>query len=148
MTRDLRADDGNALVEFTYLSVLLMVPVVYVLLSVFLVQRAAFGTTEAARQAGRAFARAATPDEAQVRGTAAAELALADQGIHDASAPVFTCLGGPCLQPGSRVQVTVTYRVRLPLLGAVFGSAAGGTIPVRASHTEYVDRFADRVTVP
>ena len=51
-------DAGNALVEFTYLAVLLMVPLVYVLLAGFQVQRAAFGVTEAARQAGRAYARA------------------------------------------------------------------------------------------
>ena len=37
-----RDDQGNALVEFVYLAVLLMIPLVYVLLSVFQVQRAAF----------------------------------------------------------------------------------------------------------
>jgi Flp pilus assembly protein TadG len=136
-----RDDDGNALVEFVYLSVLLMIPLVYVLLSVFMVQRAAFGTTEAARQAGRAFARADTLDQAEARGAAAATLALADQGIHDSSEPVFTCVGGPCLAPGSRVRVTLAYRVKLPGLGAVFGKGAGGTIPVTATHTEYVDVF-------
>ncbi|MGZ6804497.1 MAG: hypothetical protein ACXVGH_11500 [Mycobacteriales bacterium] len=134
-------DDGNALVEFTYLSVLLMVPLVYVLLSVFLLQRAAFGTTEAARQAGRAFARADSVDQAQARGTLAAGLALHDQGIDGAPPPTFVCLGGECLQPGSRVRVTVTYRVRLPLLGAVFGRGTGGTIPVSATHVEYVDLY-------
>lgn len=136
-----RGDEGNALVEFTYLSILLMVPLVYVLISVFLVQRAAFGATEAARQAGRAYTRAATVDEAEQRATAAAGLALRDQGITDPGPPSFQCLGGPCLTPGSRVRVTVTYRVKLPLLGAVFGKEAGGTIPVTATHTEYVDVF-------
>lgn len=118
-----------------------MVPLVYVLLSVFLVQRAAFGTTEAARQAGRAYARADSVDQAQARGDLAAALALHDQGIDGAPAPQFECLGGPCLAPGSRVRVTVTYRVRLPLLGAVFGHGADGTIPVSATHTEYVDLY-------
>lgn len=133
-------DDGNALVEFTYLAVLLMVPLVYVMLTVFQVQKAAFGTTEAARQAGRAFARSADPEEAQQRGTAAARLALADQGITLSPEPEFECLGGGCLTPGSRVRVTVTYRVTLPVLGSVFGTS-GGSIPVTARHTEHVDRF-------
>lgn len=140
--RDLRSDDGNALVEFTYLAILLMVPLVYVLISVFSVQRAAFGTTEAARQAGRAFARAATLDEAEARATAAARLALRDQGITLVRDVRTTCLGGPCLSPGSRVRVTVRYDVRLPLLGAVFGSGPRGSIPVSATHTEYVDTYA------
>ena len=138
-----RCDHGNALVEFTYLAVLVMVPLVYVLLSVFQVQRAAFGVTEATRQAARAFARADTPDDGQLRAVAAARLALADQGLRDGPAPSVACLGGECLSPGSRVRVTLTYRVHLPLVGSLLGGDRG-TVPVSASHTEYVDRFQAR----
>ena len=60
-------DAGNALVEFTYLAVLLMIPLVYVLLSAFQVQRAAFGVTEAARQAGRAYTTAIDPAAGRAR---------------------------------------------------------------------------------
>ena len=141
MTRRPTGDEGNALVEFVYLSVILMVPLVYVLITVFFLQRASFGTTEAVRQAGRAYARAGDVDEAERRGTLAASLALKDQGITEDVMPTFTCLGGPCLSQGSRVRVTLTYRVRLPVLGAVFGRGSGGTIPVTATHTEYVDVF-------
>lgn len=133
-------DAGNALVEFTYLAVLLMVPLVYVLLTVFQVQRAAFGVTEAARQAGRAYARADTVDQGTSRAAAAIRLVLADQGLRDAPPATFRCLGGPCLDPGTRVRTTLTYRVQLPLLGRVLGDG-GGTIPVTATHTEYVDRY-------
>ncbi len=136
----LRDDGGNALVEFTYLAVLLMVPLVYVLLTVFQVQRAAFGVTEAARQAGRAYARAGTVDEGTSRAVAAIGLVMVDQGLRAASPPTFRCLGGPCLEPGTRVRTTLTYRVQLPLLGRVLGDG-GGTIPVTATHTEYVDRY-------
>ena len=117
-----------------------MVPLVYVLITVFQVQRAAFGTTEAARQAGRAYTRAASVYEAQRRGTAAARLVLKDQGIDLTGEPTFLCLGD-CLSPGSRVKVIVTYYVKLPVLGAVFGDRARGAIRVQAVHTEYVDRF-------
>lgn len=135
-----RGDDGSALVEFTYLAVLLMVPLVYVLITVFQVQQAAFGTTEAARQAGRAFARADTLTQAQARGSAAAALALRDQGVTSGAQTTFTCTGG-CLNPGSSVEVTVTYFVKLPLLGSVFGDRQHGTVRVQAAHTEHVDRF-------
>ena len=142
MSRHWRSDDGNALVEFTYLAILLMVPLVYLLISVFFVQRAAFGTTEAARQAGRAFTRAPNVAVAQARATAAATLALRDQGITLVRDVTAVCLGGPCLSPGSRVRITVRYDVTLPLLGRVFGSGSRGTIPVSATHTEYVDSYA------
>ena len=133
-------DDGNAMVEFVYLAIVLMIPLVYVLITVFQVQRAAFGTTEAARQAGRAFARADSVGQGQRSGQAAAALALKDQGVTSGASTRFTC-GGPCLSPGSSITVTVTYFVKLPVLGRVFGDHRHGTIRVQATHTEYVDRF-------
>jgi Flp pilus assembly protein TadG len=132
-------DEGTAMVEFTYLAVLLMIPLVYVLITVFQVQRAAFGSTEAARQAGRAFTRADTLAEAERRAQAAASLALRDQGVPPASTEL-SCVGG-CLEPGSHVEVTVTTFVKIPLLGRLFGDGQRGAIRVEAHHTEYVDRF-------
>ena len=76
-----RGDDGNALLEFTYLAVLLMVPLVYVLLTVFQVQRASFGVTEAARQAGRAYATSDDASAGRARAQVAARLAMRDQGL-------------------------------------------------------------------
>lgn len=45
---------GNALVEFTWLAVLLMIPLVYLMLTVFQVQKAAYAMEAASREAGRA----------------------------------------------------------------------------------------------
>ena len=53
MTRP-RGEAGSALVEVTWLSILLLVPLVYVVLAVFEVQRAAFAVDAATRAAGRA----------------------------------------------------------------------------------------------
>ena len=135
-------DDGNALVEFTYLAVLLMVPLVYVLITVFLVQRAAFGTTEAAREGARAYERAGGADLGEQRARDAITLALKDQGVVEAPAVGFDCEGTPCAGPGGRVKITVTYWVKLPVLGAVFGDARRGAIKVEASHVEFGDRYA------
>jgi len=68
-------DDGNAMLEFTYLAVLLMVPLIYILTTTFQVQRAAFGVTEAARQAGRAYATADDDTSGRARADAAARRA-------------------------------------------------------------------------
>ena len=134
-------DEGTALVEFTYLAILLMVPLVYVMTSAFQVQKAAFGVTEAARQAGRAYATADSPASGEVRARIASSLALADQGIRGADPPSVSCPDGACLAPGSTVEVTVAYTVRLPVLSAFFGRGSGPGIPVRASHTGVVDTF-------
>jgi len=134
-------DDGNALVEFSYLAVLLMIPLVYVLLTVFQVQRAAFGVTEAARQAGRAYATATDEAQGRARARVAADLALQDQGL--VLCP--SCLATPAgqLAPGGTVRVRVEHRVVLPLLGGLFRGAVPPSIPVRATHVEVVDRFRD-----
>ena len=136
-----RADEGSALVEFTVLALLLLVPLVYVLLGAFQVQRAAFGATEAARQAGRAFARAESVEAGLARARAASRLALADQGIEDAADPLVECPDGPCLVPGSTVRVTVTYTVRLPVLSLIAPGGVG--VPVTATHVAVVDTFQD-----
>jgi Flp pilus assembly protein TadG len=133
-------DDGNAVVEFAALAVLLMVPLVYVLLSVFEVQRASFGVTEAARQAGRAYATADDPAQGRARAAAAAALAMRDQGLDCDGC--LTGLAGS-LESHAQVTATVEHFVRLPLLGRVLGGDHGG-VPVDATHVEVVDRFRSR----
>ena len=144
--RRLRGDDGNALVEFTYLAVLLMVPLVYLLVTVFQVQRAAFGVTEAARQAGRAYVTAGSTGAAQARAQAAADLAMRDQipGFGSALVDVDAPQG---LAPGGSVRVEVRHDVTLPVLGLLFG-AVEPVIPVRATHVEVVDRFRAQEPAP
>jgi hypothetical protein len=142
MTR--RGEDGSALVEFTYLAVLLLVPLVYVMIMVFLVQRAAFGTTEAAREGARAYERAGGADLGERRAREAIALALHDQGALEAPEVGFDCEGSLCSGPDGRVRVTVTFWVHLPVLGSVFGDARRGAIKVQASHVEFGDRYAPR----
>jgi Flp pilus assembly protein TadG len=133
-------DEGNALVEFTYLAVLLMVPLVYVLTTVFQVQSAAFGVTEAARQAGRAYVQAGNEAEGRAAATAAAQLALRDQGLTTLEPLLVDAPDG--LAPGATVRVTVEHEVTLPIIGGLFGSVRPN-IPVRATHAQVVDRFRE-----
>ncbi len=137
----LRGDDGSALVEFTYLAVLLMVPLLYVLVTVFQVQRAAFGVTEAARQAGRAYVTADTATQGAARAQEAAALAMDDQGVA-LRADGLRVDAPQGLRPGGTVTVRVRHDVTLPILGGLFGRVEP-TIPVRASHVEVVDAFRE-----
>jgi Flp pilus assembly protein TadG len=132
-------DGGNAIVEFSWLAVLLMVPLVYVLLAVFEVQRASFGVTEAARQAGRAYATAEDEASGRARAAAAAQLAMRDQGL--TCGDCLTSLAG-ALEPEARVTVTVQHVVQLPLLGSLLDDERGG-VRVDATHVEHVDRFRE-----
>lgn len=132
-------DDGNAMLEFVYLSIVLMVPLLYLLTTVFQVQRAAFGVTEAARQAGRAYATAETAEQGAARAQVAASLALQDQGLALAQPLEVSAPDG--VAPGAQVRVVVRHRVVLPLVGGLFGDVVPPNIPVQASHLAVVDRF-------
>lgn len=136
---DRRGDDGTAMLEFVYLSILLLVPLIYVLTTVFQVQRAAFGVTEAARQAGRAYATAASDDDGRARAAAAADLAMHDQGVGGSSPLTVDAPEGP--SPGSVVRVRVQHLVPLPIIGGLFAGHVPPGIPVRATSTAVVDRF-------
>lgn len=127
MTRGGRGERGSALVEVTWLSLLLLVPLLYIVLAVFEVQRAAFGVTGAARAAGRAYVLSPTEAQAPGRARAAAALTMGDQRLDRATGAVtFSCspTPGDCLAPGSVVTVEVTYPVALPLMPAALGSQA------------------------
>ena len=134
-------DDGNAMLEFVYLSLILLIPLFYLLLAVFQIQGAAFAVTEASRQAGRAFVRADTPEQGYARAAKAVQLALSDQGVQASVVPTFNCDPSPCdLSSGQRVETRVSYTVSLPFVGSFFGKGRAG-IPVTGSHVEFVDRF-------
>jgi Flp pilus assembly protein TadG len=131
-----RDEDGTALIEVTWLAVLLMVPLVYVVLAVYDVQRHAFAATAAARAAGRAFVLAPDTAQADAQAHEAAAVALGDQRVDPRAVRVdITCRpAGSCLVPGSVVVVDVRTQVRLPLMPSVLGDDAP-SIRVDAAHT-------------
>ena len=143
-TRRVRDERGTAIVETVWLGILLLVPLVYVVLSVFEVQRGAFATTTAARSAARAFALA--PDDAAgaVAARAAARQAFADQGIDGAPVDVeVTCTPyADCHSGTSIITVRVATRVDLPLVPEALG---GGTpsFALDASHTVPIGRYQE-----
>ena len=130
-----RNDDGTAIVEFVWLAILLLVPLLYIVLAAFDTQRAAYAASAAARSAGRAFVTA--PDQASgyARAREAVRLAYADQRLDDVPSVTITCRPDPrqCLTPGSVVRAEVHSSVALPLMPAVFGSSPPG-ISVESEH--------------
>lgn len=140
-----RDERGSALVELTWLGVLLLVPMLWIVLSVFEVQRGAFGVSAAARAAGRAYALAPTDAEGRARAEAAARQALADQGL--AGAPLVVevaCRPFPrdCHTGTSVITVRIRSRVDLPLMPSVFAGDAP-SFALDASHTVPVGQFQE-----
>ena len=128
-------DDGSATVEFIWLTILLLVPFVYVVIAVFDTQRASYAVSAASRSAARAYLQSPDPVVAEQRARIAARVALDDQDV-DADI-VISCEPGPtdCLQPGSSVRVVVHTVQPLPLTPSALGDQLGG-IAVDSTHTE------------
>ena len=123
--KDRRRDEcGTALIEFVWLAILLIVPLLYIVLAAFDAQRAAYAASAAARSAGRAFVTA--PDQASgyARARAAVRLAYRDQRLDAVPDVLITCRPDPrhCLTPGSLVRAEIHSAVDLPLMPAVLGS--------------------------
>lgn len=139
-----RREGGTATVEFVWMSLLLLVPLVYVLLAVFDTQRAAYGVSTASRAAALAFLQSPDAAAGERRAQAAARAALDDQGITGARVEV-ACLpsAADCFEPGSSVRVVVRAKQRMPLTPRVLGSHLGG-IEVDSTHTEPYGSFRAR----
>ena len=145
MTRRTRDEDGSALVELAWLGILLLIPMLWIIVSVFEVQGGAFAVSGAARAAGRAYALA--PDDAQGRAMAraAAAQALEDQGVGDAPLDVeITCTPYPrdCHSGTSVITVVVRSRVDLPLMPSFLGSDAP-SFALDATHTVPIGQFQE-----
>jgi Flp pilus assembly protein TadG len=135
------SDEGSASLEFVVLGVLLMVPLAYLMITVFAVQSAAYGVSAASREAGRAYVQSPAGADPGERAYAAARVALRDHGIDLARDQVsITCSAEPCLTPGAAVEVRVDVAVGLPWVPELFGEVPA-SVAVHGEHTAVVDRF-------
>ena len=112
-------DAGNALIEFVFVAVLILIPLVYFVVAVASVQRSGVAVTHAAREAGRAFATADSTGQGVERAEVAVRLALADQGLSDDANVRYVAADGTCesdtitpsLNPGAQFAVCVIRRL-------------------------------------
>lgn len=139
------SERGSALVEFTFLGVVVLVPLVYLILTVARLQAATFAVTVAAREGARAFVTTQPGDLPEARSRAAAELAFSDQGFGDSGTLEVTCSASPCLAPEAEVRVRAVVTVTLPgAPGMIEDARPWPRIPVDFTHVAVVDRFRPR----
>jgi Flp pilus assembly protein TadG len=138
-----RRDDGSALVEFVWLAVLLIVPLVYVVLTAASLQRAAFAVTAAARDGARAYATAGSDSLGEQRAEAAAALAMNDQGVAWSPTGRVVSCGSCTYTPGSSFTVELSRRVTLPLVPSwLCGHRCVAGIVVHASRTDRLSCYS------
>ena len=140
----LTADDGSASLEFITAGVLLLVPLVYLVSALSVLQGAAFAAEGAARQAARVFVQSETSEQGAAAAQQAAAIAFSDFGITEGVEAIeYSCEPVPdaCLTRAGHVTVTVRVSVRLPLLPDFMGREGTGGIPFVDTATQTVSRF-------
>jgi hypothetical protein len=142
-----RGQRGSALVEFCWVGLILFIPITWIVLSVFEVQRGAFAVNGAARAAARAYALA--PDDATgaARAQAVVDQTLADQGGKGQAGKVHvSCHPFPhdCHAGTSLITVRIESGVTIPFLPAALADSQR-SFRLTATHTVPIGQF---VAVP
>ncbi|GGH93670.1 hypothetical protein GCM10007170_15080 [Arthrobacter liuii] len=132
-------EQGSAVVEFTFLALLLMVPLVYFVITVGQIQGGSFAVVGAADQAAKVYVAQADASTAEAAAEQAVALGLSDFGLQADRARMSTiCNPADCQAAGSTVTVTVSLNVPLPFIPFAEGLSA---TEVEASSTQLVGRY-------
>ncbi|WP_457950648.1 hypothetical protein ACTAQI_08860 [Pseudarthrobacter sp. alpha12b] len=135
----LNHEQGSAVVEFTLLALLLMVPLVYFVITVGQIQGGSFAVVGAADQAAKVYVAQPDASTAEAAAEKAVALALSDFGHQaDRASMTTTCNPADCQAAGSTVTVTVNLSVPLPFIPFAEGLSA---TEVEASSTQLVGRY-------
>lgn len=137
-------EEGRAIVEFIFLGLLLLLPLVYLVLTAARLQAASFSASLAGREAGRAFVTGASDAEALARAQSAASLAFEDFAFTDGASLGVACDGSPCLRPDGAVTSTATIVVQLPLIPDFIADHVPASVTISSTHVASVDRFVAR----
>lgn len=118
------ADAGRAIIEVVFLAVLILIPIIYLLISLIRIQAATLAVTQAARDAGRAIDTAPTIDDGIARARQIAAIDLDDQHIPSGNitlqfvSPGTACTAentiSPSLAPGAVYDLCITTTLTLP----------------------------------
>lgn len=132
-------ESGSAVVEFVFLTIVVLIPLIYLVMTVGRIQAGTYAVTQASREAGRAFVTAEEGEDPAIRALAAAEIAFADFGfVGDLD---IGCDGSPCLRPDGRVTTRATVSVPLPLVPDFARAVVPLQVPVSSTSVSTMDRF-------
>ena len=135
---------GSAALEFILVGMLLLVPLVYLIVSLGMIQGQSLGAEAGARHIARAVSTAEDADAAArsadlILRSVVEEYSL-DAGEVDLAVECRPA-GGACPEAGATLVVTVRTRVALPLVPPVLGLDRLAAIPLEASAVQKVSRF-------
>ncbi|WP_072313846.1 hypothetical protein [Agrococcus sp. Marseille-P2731] len=140
----LRDEGGSASLEFLTVGVLLLVPLVYLVITLGQIQHAVLGIEGGARHAARAVAQAGDHDAGLAAADRAIVVALAGAGIDPVDASVSVVCApsaGDCSTARGTVTVEIVATVPLPLAPPLLDLDVGLGVPISATAMQPVSAF-------
>ena len=134
----LEGQAGSSIIEFIFLVVLLLVPLVYLVVGAAQVQAASYAAVGAADHAAKVFVTAASEGQGRARAADAVQRAAANMQIGPGRTNFSYSCQGTCLSPGSTVTIRVSVETVLPLLPEGWNWRTG---KVGSNATQRVDRY-------
>jgi Flp pilus assembly protein TadG len=135
---------GSAALEFILVGVVLLVPLLYLIVTMGLIQGQSLGAEAGARHIARAVSLASGSDTAQEAADRISRAVVDEYGLDPTVVRVsMECrpAGLSCPQAGATVVVTMRTTVVLPLIPPVLGLDQLARIPLEASAVQKVSRF-------
>ncbi|MBV1780436.1 hypothetical protein KRR55_15065 [Paeniglutamicibacter sp. ABSL32-1] len=129
---------GSSIIEFIFLVVLLLVPLVYLVVGAAQVQAASYAAVGAADHAAKVFVTAQSEGQGRARAADAVQRAAANMQIGPGRTNFSYSCQGTCLSAGSTVTVRVSIETVLPLLPQGWSWRTGN---VGSNATQRVDRY-------
>lgn len=118
-----RNDQGSATVEFIGLSIILLIPAIYLLLTISQLQAAGYAAVAAADQAAKTVGLSDDAAQAESRAIHTVQLTAEDFQLDpQATTTVIECSNSECTDPGTQISVHVSIDVALPLVPTFLGN--------------------------
>lgn len=137
------SERGSAALEFIVVGLVLLVPIVYLVVALGLIQGQSLGAEAGARHLARAISTATGAGDAEYRSDLVIDAVIAEYGLDPATVDLsLACIpaAGECPRAGATLTVTLRTRVTLPLVPPVLGIDRWAGIPIEATAAQKVSR--------
>lgn len=138
--RSISTEAGRASIEFLVFTLVLFLPLVFAILSLWQIQAAAFATEQASRDAVRVFVHHQNLAQASLVSERIAKHVVAEHGISGPLRLERSCQPSSCLTPGALVSVRVTVEVNL-WQAPFWADSWPLTLPVTATSSARVSSY-------
>lgn len=140
-TRAEYLESGRASLEFLVFGIALLIPVMFLGMSLASIQGAMLAAQSASDHAARVFIQQPSLSLASSRAEAAAAVALSNHGFDSYSGLERFCEPSPCLAPGSAVTIRVWVEAPLFTSSLLPGVVGAESVTVSAESTRIVSRY-------